>query len=85
MSDPILKVSGLWKSYKGGYPVIKDLNLELPEGRIIGLLGPNGCGKSTLMKLIAGLLVSDEGEITVAGEPRSELTCRLVSYLPERT
>ena len=85
MSEPILKVSGLYKSYKGGYPVLKDLNLELPEGKIIGLLGPNGCGKSTLMKLVAGLLIPDEGEITVAGEPRSEATCALVSFLPERT
>ena len=83
--NSVLSVRGLWKSYRGGFPVLKGLDLDLPRGRIIGLLGPNGCGKSTLMKLISGLLVPEEGEIFIEGEPRSEKTNALVSYLPERT
>ncbi len=83
--NTVLSLRGLWKSYKGGFPVLKGMELEVPKGRIIGLLGPNGCGKSTLMKLIAGLLVPEEGEIYIDGELRSEKTNRLLSYLPERT
>jgi ABC-2 type transport system ATP-binding protein len=54
-------------------------------GRIIGLLGPNGCGKSTLMKLVTGLLTSDGGEIYVAGMRACHRTNAYISYLPERT
>ena len=54
-------------------------------GRIVGLLGPNGCGKSTLMKLVSGLLQADSGEILIAGEPVGENSKSLVSFLPERT
>ncbi len=85
MNTPILVCRNLQKSYKPGVPVLKNLNLTLTGGNIIGLLGPNGCGKSTLMKLVTGLLVPDSGEIEICGEPRSELTNRFVSYLPERT
>lgn len=82
---PILVCKGLTKSYKKGHPVLDSLNLELPAGKIIGLLGPNGCGKSTLIKLVCGLLEPNGGEIEVCGEPRSEKTNSLISYLPERT
>ncbi|MBE6662794.1 MAG: ABC transporter ATP-binding protein [Ruminococcaceae bacterium] len=83
MSDFVLSCKDLWKSYKR--PVLSNLNIDLPSGRIIGLLGPNGCGKSTFMKLVMGLLVADSGTITVCGEPRSEETNSYISYLPERT
>ena len=81
----ILECKNLTKSYKRNKPVLNNLNLELPAGKIIGLLGPNGCGKSTLIKLIYGLLQPDSGEILVAGIPVSDKTNALISYLPERT
>ncbi|MBQ2756972.1 MAG: ABC transporter ATP-binding protein [Clostridia bacterium] len=84
MNIPVLNCENIYKSYQSGRPVLSGLNLTLPAGRIIGLLGPNGCGKSTLIKLIAGLLVPDRGNITVCGQPRSESTNALISYLPER-
>lgn len=83
MSDFVLTSKNLCKSYKK--PVLKNLNVNLPSGKIIGLLGPNGCGKSTFMKLVCGLLVPDSGEIYICGEPRSEKTNSYVSFLPERT
>ncbi len=83
MSETVLSCRDLSKHY--AFPVLSHLNLDLPSGRIIGLLGPNGCGKSTLMKLISGLLVPNGGEICICGEPRSERTNAYVSYLPERT
>lgn len=81
----ILECKNLSKSYKKHTPVLENLNIEIPEGRIVGLLGPNGCGKSTLMKLISGLLQADSGEILVAGNPVGEKSKALISYLPERT
>lgn len=81
----ILECKQLTKSYTKGQPVLSDLNLQIPAGRIVGLLGPNGCGKSTLIKLITGLLQPDGGEITVGGFPVGAQSNALVSYLPERT
>lgn len=81
----VLSVRNLSKSYKKGEYILKNFSLDIAKGQIIGLLGPNGCGKTTLLKLVAGLLVADEGTIEVSGEKRSELSNRDISYLPERT
>lgn len=76
----------LTKSYKLGYPpVLDNFSISLAPGKIVGLLGPNGCGKSTLMKLIMGLLTTDLGTIKICGRHRSSYTNSLISYLPERT
>ena len=84
MSEIVLSCTDLCKSYHKKQ-VLKNLNVDLPSGKIVGLLGPNGCGKSTFMKLVCGLLVPNDGEIRICGEPRSEKTNSLVSYLPERS
>lgn len=81
----ILECRNLYKSYKKGLYVLNGMNLEIPEGKIIGLLGPNGCGKSTLIKTVAGLLLPTAGEVLVDGIPVGENTKALISYLPERT
>ncbi|MEG3029460.1 MAG: ABC transporter ATP-binding protein, partial [Oscillospiraceae bacterium] len=80
----VLQCRSLTKNY-GSKPAIKGINLDLPEGKIVGLLGPNGSGKTTLIKLIAGILTIDGGEILVDGQPVSTATNAIVSYLPERT
>lgn len=85
MSTPILTCTNLNKSYGRKKKVLNNFSCTIPSGKIIGLLGPNGCGKSTFMKLVCGLLSPDSGEITVCGEERSEKTNAYVSYLPERT
>ena len=81
----VLECTNLNKSYKRNKPVLTNLNLVIPAGRIVGLLGPNGCGKSTLIKMIAGILQPNSGEIKVDGNPVGEKSCALISYLPERT
>ncbi len=81
----VLECKNITKAYKKNFPVLVNTTLSVPAGRIVGLLGPNGCGKSTLIKLIAGLLQPNEGEIFIDGKPVSEETCALISYLPERT
>ena len=80
----VLECKNLKKAYKKGRFVLDNFNVCIPEGKIIGLLGPNGCGKSTLIKLVAGLLQPNEGEITVCGVPVGEQTKAMISYLPER-
>ena len=74
----VLECKGLKKAYKKGKYVLDDFNLTVEGGKIVGLLGPNGCGKSTLMKLISGLLVADGGEIAVCGEPVGDKSKALV-------
>ena len=82
--ESVLKAAGLTKRYHGS-PALDNLNLELPQGKIIGLLGPNGSGKTTFIKLAAGLLTPSSGEITVCGEKIGPASKALVSYLPDRT
>ena len=76
MSTTILTCTNLNKRYSRKKKVLNNFSCEIPGGKIIGLLGPNGCGKSTFMKLVCGLLAPDSGEITVcvdgAGIPFSE-------------
>ena len=81
----VLECKNLSKSYQKSQPVLQNLNFEIPPGKIIGLLGPNGCGKSTLMKIAAGLLQPDQGTVEIAGFPVGSQSKALVSYLPERT
>lgn len=82
---PVLECRELSKSYVKGVKVLHGLNITLFEGKIVGLLGPNGCGKSTLIKLISGLLTPDSGDILVCGKSAVEERNALISYLPERT
>ncbi len=78
-----LKATNLTKRYHGD-PALDSLSLELPQGKIIGLLGPNGSGKTTFIKLAAGLLTPTAGEIRICGEPVGVKSKALVSYLPDR-
>ena len=66
-------------------PVLQDVNLKIPRGKIIGLLGKNGAGKSTLIKLINDLLTPTRGEILINGEKPGVKSKKIISYLPERT
>lgn len=59
-------INNLTKCYEN-VPVLKALNLEIPEGTIFGLIGPNGAGKSTLIGVLTGLLSFKEGEIIIHG------------------
>lgn len=69
----------------GNKQVLENINLQLPAGKIIGLLGKNGAGKSTLIKLINDLLTPTTGEITVCGKPVGVESKKVIAFLPERT
>lgn len=78
----VLECRNLTKRF-GGFTALKQINLKLERGRIIGLLGPNGSGKTTMIKLLNGLIVPTEGEILVNGLTPCPETKARVSYLPD--
>ena len=80
----LLKIENLSKSY-GKRKVLKNISFTINEGRIVGLLGKNGTGKTTLIKLINDLLTRDSGEILVNGNKIGVESKKDISYLPERT
>ena len=67
MSDSAVKVTNLVKRYKE-LVAVDHLNLDIKEGEIFGLLGPNGSGKTTTINCILSLLAYDKGEIEIFGE-----------------
>ena len=62
-----ITIRGLTK-YFAGWPLYEDFNLDIPKGKIVSVFGPNGCGKSTLINMIAGLIPIDAGEILFDGK-----------------
>ena len=81
----MLRISGLCKSF-GTKEVLRGLELSVPEHSIFGFIGKNGAGKTTTMKTILGLIMADEGEITVNGEKvvyGQTSTNRYIGYLPD--
>lgn len=63
----MISIKGVTKTYGGEKVAVDNLNLEIEEGQIMGFIGPNGAGKTTTLKMITGILMPDEGEITVNG------------------
>jgi len=66
-SSSLLNVSGLYKNF-GGVQAIDDLNFEIAEGELLGMIGPNGSGKTTAVNLITGFVKPTEGEIRYRGK-----------------
>lgn len=83
-------IQNLSKSFRVGKTVISALNgvnLSVKEGTVTALVGPDGAGKTTLMRLIMGLLLPDEGEITVFGhnvQKEAEVVQNMAGYMPQR-
>ncbi len=84
MNKKIIEVQSLTKAY-GNQIVLNDLSFSLPQGEIIGLFGPNGCGKTTLMKILTGLIHDYKGTVTVGGAKPGAKTKAITAYLPEQT
>ena len=80
----LVEIKNLSKKFENK-EVLKDINLTIPKGKIIGLLGKNGVGKTTLIKLINDLLTPTTGEILIKGNKVGVESKKIISYLPERT
>lgn len=80
----LIEMHNLMKSY-GSNVVLKNVNLKFESGKIIGLLGPNGSGKTTIIKLLNGLIPITSGEILINGLPVGIESKKIISYLPERS
>jgi ABC-2 type transport system ATP-binding protein len=78
----LLQISALRKRF-GAREVLQGLELTVEPGEIVGLLGPNGCGKSTTLNIVCGLLQSDAGQVRLAGQPVSSRTAALIGYCPQ--
>ena len=64
----MIKIENVTKEYVKGKKSVDNINLEIKDGEIFGFLGPNGAGKTTTIKMITGILNSDNGKITIDGK-----------------
>lgn len=79
-----LEIIAIHKSY-GNHHVLKDISFSLTEGEIFGLIGLNGIGKTTLIKIILDLSHADSGQARILGKPSNTVEARRnISYLPEK-
>lgn len=88
MSEVLVEIHHLSKIFAPGAPfALKDINAHIPKGQIIGVVGPDGAGKTTLIRLIAALLLPSDGHITVAGYDTvkdAESIHFLAGYMPQK-
>ncbi|MCP4215018.1 MAG: ABC transporter ATP-binding protein [bacterium] len=86
MSEPIIKIRDLKKSYDGKNLVLQGINLDIDAGQIIGYIGPNGAGKTTTVKILTGMMPDFDGSVTVMGKDISADAVALksrIGYVPE--
>jgi ABC-2 type transport system ATP-binding protein len=84
MSEYVLDLSGIRKTYRGGVEALKGIDLQVPRGCIYGLLGPNGAGKSTMVKILTTLIRKSGGDGTMLGKPIGDRSAlQRVGLLPE--
>jgi zinc transport system ATP-binding protein len=82
MSDYAIEVDHVWFAYEGKEDVLRDVSLSLRKGEFLGIIGPNGGGKTTLLKLMLGILKPGRGKIRILGREPEKATHR-VGYVPQ--
>lgn len=80
-SDPLIVIENLSFSY-GGQPILENVNLTVEANDFLTLVGPNGGGKTTLIRLLMGILNPTRGKITVFGQTPKQ-ACHLIGYVPQ--
>jgi zinc transport system ATP-binding protein len=81
-STPVIEIENLGFRFDGGPAVLEDVNLEISSGEFASVIGPNGGGKTTLVKLIVGLLTPTTGRVRVFGQPPARARQR-IGYMPQ--
>jgi iron complex transport system ATP-binding protein len=83
---PLIKIEGISFGYTQK-TVLADIDLSITKGEVVAVLGPNGCGKSTLIKIMLGLLRPDAGRVLLNGENIRKLDTRYlaqkIAYVPQ--
>ncbi len=83
--QPVVELSRVSFAYRPGVPVLADVDLTVAEGEFVAVAGPNGGGKTTLLRLVLGLERPTFGELTVFGRPAGRRDrARRIGYLPQR-
>lgn len=83
-----ITIANVWFSYGGSSAVLKGLTFDVGAGQVVGLLGKNGAGKTTALRIIAGLLAPDEGHVMVAGIAVAEdpvAVKRAIAFVPDHS
>jgi ABC-2 type transport system ATP-binding protein len=79
---PAIELDRISKFF-GQHAAVRDLSLMVPDGSIYGVIGPNGSGKTTTLRMILSIILPDSGRITVLGKPSSSASRDQIGYLPE--
>ena len=79
--DSVIKIRDLHFNY-GDVPILEDINIDIHQKEFIGMVGPNGSGKTILLKIILGLLAPDHGTVEVLGKPPVQ-SVKNVGYMPQ--
>lgn len=83
MAEEVVKLNNVWLQYDGT-PVLEDINLTVRSDDFLGLIGPNGGGKTTLLKLLLGLIAPSRGEVIVLGE-NPKKGRKHIGYVPQHS
>ncbi len=83
MAEPVISLDRVWVAY-GGTDILEDVSLDITAPDFIGIIGPNGGGKTTLLRTILGLVKPWKGEVRVMGR-RPEQGRRFIGYVPQRS
>jgi zinc transport system ATP-binding protein len=81
MQQPVIQLQNVWFAFNGR-PVLRDVSFDVQAGEFLALIGPNGGGKTTLLKLMLGLLEPKRGEVLVFGKPPRQ-SSRSFGYVPQ--
>lgn len=81
-SSPFVDIDDVWVRYNGKW-VLKSIYLKCYPGEILGIVGPNGGGKTTLLKVILGTVHPDRGSVTLFGKPPGKHSRQDIGYLPQ--
>ncbi len=77
-----IEMSGVTKTF-GSHVAVNELNLVVPQGTVYGVIGPNGSGKTTTMRMILRILFPNQGRIVVLGSEHGGVVNNRIGYLPE--
>ncbi len=84
MSDTVASAHSIVKRFGDAAPALDKVSIDIVAGRMTGLVGPDGAGKTTLIRILAGLIDPDAGEASVFGNPATNTDRSMIGYMPQR-